>query len=295
VLSNRIADRRTIVLTATALVAFAANSVLCRIALKQATVDAASFSMIRVLSGAVMLLLITVRSRRPFVPLAGSWTAAGLLALYAVPFAFAYTQLSTGTGALILFGCVQVTMLAAALASGERPGAMQWVGVILALAGLVALVFPGLTAPSPTAALLMAMAGVFWGLYSLRGRATADPLSQTAGNFARAVPLVVVASLLVISRAHVEVRGVVLSVVSGAVTSGLGYVAWYAALRGLSAMRAAVVQLAVPLLAAAGGVVLLSEAVSVRLVLSAILVLGGIAMAILGGKRALRRADESAA
>jgi drug/metabolite transporter (DMT)-like permease len=283
------------VLTATALVAFAANSVLCRIALREDTVDAATFSIIRVLSGAVMLLIATGRGQRQVMPIAGSWTGAVVLTLYAVPFAFAYTELSAGTGALILFGCVQVTMLAAALRSGERPRAAQWVGAVLALAGLVSLVFPGLTAPPPSAAFLMTIAGVAWGVYSLRGRVASNPLSQTTGNFVRAVPLVVVASVLVLPRAHVEARGVALSVASGALASGLGYVAWYAALRGLSSLQGAVVQLVVPLLAAAAGVVLLSETVSLRLVLSTVLVLGGIAMAIVGGRLSMPSADESAA
>jgi drug/metabolite transporter (DMT)-like permease len=241
-----------------------------------------------------MLLVLTARSRQPVFPMAGSWTAAGLLSLYAVPFAVAYTQLSTGTGALILFGCTQVTMLAAALGSGERPRAVQWVGAGVALAGLVTLVFPGLTAPPPTAALLMAVAGLSWGLYSLRGRVASSPLSLTTGNFVRAVPLVAVASVLALPRAHADASGVILSVASGAIASGLGYVVWYVALRGLTAMHAAVVQLAVPLLAAAGGVLMLSEAVSVRLLLSTVLVLGGIAVAIVGGGPSLRRADESA-
>src|SRR5262249_48109982 len=151
-----------------------------------------------------------------------------------------------GTGALILFGSVQVTMLVAALASGERPHAMQWVGVGIALAGLINLVFPGLTAPSPMAAVLMSIAGVCWGLYSLRGRATSNPLPHTTGIFVRSVPLITAASLAVVPRMHVDGRGIALAVASGALASGLGYVAWYAALRGLSAMRASVVQLAVP-------------------------------------------------
>ena len=280
--------------TSLALVAFAANSLLCRMALRETAIDAATFSIVRFTSGALMLLVITMRIGRGELRasraeetsrLAGSWAAAAILAVYALPFAFAYTRLSTGTGALILFGCVQVTMLLAALGSGERPGAIQWAGILVALGGLVNLVFPGLTAPSPVGAALMATAGVCWGLYSLRGRGTPNPLSHTTGNFVRAVPLVVAGSLPMLSRAQADARGVTLAVVSGAVTSGLGYVVWFAALRGLSAVRAAVVQLAVPLLAAAAGVVFLSEAVSLRLALSTVLVLGGIAMAIVGGRR----------
>lgn len=285
----------TIGYTTAALVAFAANSVLCRIALLHATVDAATFSTIRLISGAVTLLLVTAWSQRRALPVTGSWTSAALLAVYAVPFSFAYTSVSTGTGALILFGSVQVTMLVAVLRAGERPHVAQWFGLSFALAGLVVLVSPGLTAPPLTAAVLMAIAGASWGAYSLRGRGTANPLAQTTDNFVRAVPLVVAVSLVTLPHAHLETRGVVLSVASGAIASGLGYVAWYAALRGLTGMQAAVVQLSVPILAAAGGVIFLTEAISARLVLSTIMVLGGIALAIVGRERLLRGAEASAA
>jgi len=290
-------DRRLtpVVYTSMAMVAFAANSVLCRLALHDGAIDAATFSILRFLSGAVMLLFVTLRVHGRVLPVGGSWTAAAILAVYALPFAYSYTQLSAGTGALILFGCVQVTMLVAAVGSGERPHAMQWAGLALALGGLVNLVFPGLTAPSPTAAILMTIAGVCWGLYTLQGRFTSNPLVQTTGNFVRVVPLIGAASLAVFPRGHVEPKGVVFAVASGALASGLGYVVWYAALRSLSAVRAAVVQLAVPLLAAGGGVLLLAETVTVRLVLSTVLVLGGIAMAIVGGRPSRREADQSAA
>jgi len=281
---------RTIAFTVTALVAFAANSLLCRMALREGAIDAASFSTIRFLSGAVMLVLIALKTERSVFPLAGSWVAAGILAVYALPFAFAYTQLSTGTGALIMFGCVQLTMLVAAVGSGERPHAVEWLGLLVTVAGLVTLVLPGLTAPSPMAAALMATAGVCWGLYSLRGRASSNPLRQTMGNFVRAVPLIAGAGLLMMSRVHVGTRGVLLSIASGAIATGLGYVVWYAALRGLSAMRASIVQLAVPLIAAAAGVMLLSETVTLRLLLSTVLVLGGIAMAIAGQRPVTREA-----
>jgi drug/metabolite transporter (DMT)-like permease len=274
--------RRTAALTATALVAFAANSVLCRLALREPVIDAASFTAIRVISGAALLLLVTAPSWRG-TSFTGSWTTAVLLAVYAVPFAFAYTQLTAGTGALILFGSVQVTMLAATLLSTERPAPMQWAGAALAVAGLVYLVLPGLAAPPAGAALLMAIAGIAWGLYSLRGRSASNAIAHTTGNFVRAVPFVAAVALLLLPRAHVQVEGVVFSAASGALTSGLGYVAWYAALRGLSGMHAAVVQLAVPLLAAGGGVLFLSETVTARLLLSACMVLGGIAVAVVTG------------
>ena len=278
--------------TTMALVAFAANSILCRIALREAAVDAATFSTIRIISGAATLLLVTVASGTPGVT--GSWTSAGLLAAYAVPFSFAYTGLSAGTGALIMFGTVQVTMLAAALRSGERPLMAQWIGLGLALAGLVVLVFPGLMSPPLTAAVLMVVAGVTWGLYSVRGRGETNPLPDTTGNFVRAVPLVVAVSLVTLPRMHIEARGVALAVASGAVASGLGYVIWYAALRALTGLQSAIVQLAVPVLAAVGGVIFLTETISLRLVLSGVLVLGGIALAILSRERRSRRAEATA-
>jgi drug/metabolite transporter (DMT)-like permease len=208
-----------------------------------------------------------------------------MLCLYAVAFSFAYLSLSTGTGALILFGSVQVTMIAVALASGERPHALEWVGLAIALAGLVALVLPGLTAPPFLGAALMATAGFAWGLYSLLGRGAVDPLGETASNFLRSVPLAAAVSLLTLDQAHLSPRGIVLAVVSGALTSGLGYVVWFAALRGLTATRAATVQLAVPVLAALGGVVTLAETVSLRLALAALLILGGIGLAVAGRRR----------
>ena len=279
---------RVIVSTAAAVVAFAANSILCRMALGQQSVDAASFSMIRFGSGALMLVAISMRMGQPSFALKGSWTAAVVLAAYALPFAFAYTSLSAATGALILFGGVQLTMLAAALVSGERPHPVQWAGLVVAVSGLVTLMLPGLTAPSPVGAALMAIASVAWGVYSLRGRGSPNPLAETTGNFVRAVPLIAVTSLAATPGVHVETRGVLLSVASGALATGLGYVVWYAALRGLTAVRAAVVQLVVPVLATAGGVLMLGEAVTVRLVMSTVLVLGGIAMAIVGTVRSVR-------
>jgi drug/metabolite transporter (DMT)-like permease len=263
-----------------ALCAFAANSVLCRLALRDTTIDPATFSTIRVASGAAMLLLVAVPRDRGDLGRIGSWTSAALLALYAVPFSFAYTSLTTGTGALILFGAVQLTMLLLAVWSGERPRGMEWIGIAVAFGGLVYLVLPGLAAPSIGAAILMGVAGAAWGMYSLRGRDTANPAAETTMNFARAVPFMLVVSLFTLAQARIDVRGASLAVASGAVTSGLGYIAWYAALRHLTAVRAAVVQLAVPVLTAAGGVVLLAETVSSRLVLSAAMVLSGIGLTI---------------
>ena len=234
------------------------------------------------------MLLFVARNNGLRVPLRGAFLSPVLLALYAVPFSFAYANLSTGTGALILFGSVQVTMLAAAVRRGERMRVAQWVGLGLALLGLALLTSPTLATPSLVQAALMAVAGVAWGLYSWRGRESTDPLAATTANFVLASPLAVSVSIAALPWAHVEGNGIVLAVASGAVASGLGYVSWYAALRGLSGAQAAVVQLSVPVLAAAGGVVFLAELVSVRQVLSGALVLGGIALAIVGRERLSR-------
>ena len=300
---------RTAILTTLALIAFAANSVLCRLALGRAAIDAASFSTVRLVSGAIVLLLLTLLFNRrgvadrsdtragdlPDTPGAraaarshGDWTSASMLFLYAVSFSFAYVSLSTGTGALILFGAVQSTMILSALRSGERPHALEWLGLILALAGLVYLVFPGLSAPSPTGSALMAIAGIAWGIYSLRGRGSVDPLAGTTGNFVRAVPMVIVVSLVMLGRLQVSFDGALLAILSGGIASGVGYVIWYAALRGMTATRAATVQLSVPVLAAGGGVVFMSESVSLRLVTAGILILGGVGMAVAASARPLQ-------
>jgi drug/metabolite transporter (DMT)-like permease len=280
---------RTVLSTGAALTAFAANSLLCRAALGHAAIDPASFSTIRLAAGAATLLLITLSTRRGAVGLGGSWGSATLLALYAIPFSFAYVGLGAGTGALILFGAVQATMLIAALAAGERPHVVQWSGLILALGGLVYLVMPGLAAPSPLGCALMVIAGVAWGVYSLRGRGAPDPLAETAGNFARSVPLAIGVSVAAAPHVALSVEGALLAAISGALASGLGYVVWYAALSGLSATRAASVQLTVPVLAAAGGVLFLSERITLRLIVAAFLILGGVALALTRTERRRRR------
>jgi drug/metabolite transporter (DMT)-like permease len=269
------------------MVAFAANSVLCRLALGRATVDAASFTTIRLLSGAVALLALALmlHSGRPIAP-RGSWRAACALFGYAIAFSFAYLSLSAGTGALILFGAVQLTMIAAALRAGERPGALQWLGFAAAIAGLVYLVAPGVTAPSPLGALLMAFAGACWGVYSLLGRGSTNPMLDTTANFLRATPLALVASAIAFAHTQISATGVLLAIASGALSSGVGYVIWYAALRGLTATRAAIVQLVVPLLAALGGVFFLEEVFTARLAIAGVLILGGVALAI--GTRTMR-------
>jgi drug/metabolite transporter (DMT)-like permease len=275
---------KTPLLTMLALVAFAANSVLCRLALGGATIDAASFTTVRLASGAVALLFITalVNKSLPSLQRRLKFAPALLLFLYAAAFSFAYTGLTTGTGALILFGSVQATMLLAALRSGERPHPFEWAGLALALAGLVYLVLPGLAAPPLVSSAFMAVAGISWGLYSLRGRGAPDPLANTTNNFVLALPLAFAVNLITHGDAHVSTAGVVLAVVSGALASGVGYVVWYAALRGLTATRAATVQLPVPVLAALGGVMFMSERVSLRLLVAATVILGGVALALLG-------------
>jgi drug/metabolite transporter (DMT)-like permease len=283
--------RRTAVLTAVTMAAFASNSILCRLALQSRAIDPASFTLVRVLAGAVALFLMArAAGPRPRAP--GRWAGAAFLFLYAAAFSFAYTRLSAGTGALLLFGCVQATMLTAALRSGERPHPLEWIGLALAVTGLVVLVAPGLAAPSPAGSALMALAGVAWGVYSLTGRGSTDALADTGRNFMRALPLATAASLLapVAGEAfHVTRRGVLLALASGALASGVGYAVWYAALRGLTATRAATVQLSVPVLAALGGVWLLSEVVTVRLVASAILILGGVGLALSSRSAAWKR------
>ena len=273
----------TALLTVLSLLAFAANSVLCRLALGPGSIDAASFSTVRLVSGAATLWVIVALSRSKSVTgHGGNWAAATFLFLYAVAFSFAYVSLNTGTGALILFGSVQVTMIVAGLRSGERPNPFQWAGALIALAGLLYLVSAGLTAPSPMGFTLMVVAGIAWGFYSLCGRSVTDPIGATAENFVRSVPLVLGVSLIMWPRLHLSPNGLLWAVLSGCVTSGVGYILWYAALRGLTATRAAVVQLSVPVLAALGGVLFLSEVISLRLVISAFVTLGGVSLAVLG-------------
>ena len=291
----------TLLLALLALVAFAANSILCRLALAGGHVDAASFTSLRLLSGVAVLVPLAM-ARRPAAPrapsgaslaprragLGGSFAAGLALALYALPFSFAYLSLTAGTGALLLFGAVQGTMIAAGLIAGERPGAVEWIGFALALAGLVLLVAPGVEAPPPIAALLMIVAGAAWGIYSLLGRAAVDPIAATAGNFVRAAPWACAVSVVTLAAAHADRRGAILAALSGGVTSGLGYVLWYAALPGLGAMRAATAQLAVPAIAALAGVLLLGETATPRLAGAAALVLGGVALALRGRASASR-------
>lgn len=272
--------------TCFALVAFAFNSILCRAALGGGLIDAASFTTVRLASGALALYLIyNLSGTNKADERKGSWSSAAFLFAYAVCFSFAYISLSTGVGALILFGAVQATMIVAAIATGESPGFFEWLGLLGALGGLVYLVFPGLAAPPFSASLLMAIGGVAWGFYTLRGRKSANALADTAGNFMRSVPMILPVSIWFLSQLNATVSGILLAAASGAIASGIGYAVWYAALRHHTSTSAAVVQLSVPVLAAFGGVVLLSETVTARLVFAGCLILGGIALAIAGRKR----------
>jgi len=285
------------------MIAFASNSLLCRLALKQTSIDAASFTFVRIVWGAAALWLImkmrhasavaaVYLSRRSPAKaddrrIDGNWISALALFVYAVGFSFAYVNLSAGTGALLLFGAVQATMILWGLHKGERLDAIQILGFVVAVSGLVVLVFPGLSAPPLIGSILMLGAGVAWGIYSLRGQAGRDAVAITAGNFLRAVPFAAAISIILLSRARVDHTGILYAVVSGAITSGLGYVVWYSALSGLKATSAATVQLSVPVLAAAGGIFLLGEPITLRYALASLAILGGIALVMLERNRAL--------
>ncbi len=274
---------RILLLTCLAMLAFAGNSLLCRLALRETDIDAASFTAIRLLAGALTLWLL-LRLRQARQPIAGNWPGALALFTYASTFSFAYLQLDTGIGALLLFGAVQLSMLLWGLLRGERLGLGASLGTALATAGLLALLLPGASAPPLLAALLMLLAGVAWGAYSLLGRGEGDALAVTAGNFLRAAPLAVLLALVLLSQLNWDGPGLFYAVLSGALTSGVGYAIWYSALPGLRASQAATVQLSVPILAALGGSLLLNEALSLRLILSAMAVLGGIAL-VLGSRQ----------
>ena len=277
--------QRTLVLTALAMVAFAANSVLCRLALREGAIDAASFTAVRLVSGAVALGLILLLRDRSVKAMATQGNQGSALALfvYAAGFSLAYVELATGTGALLLFGAVQATMIGIGLYRGERLAPLQWLGLTLALTGLVALMLPGATAPPLAAAALMLVAGAAWGVYSLRGKGAADATAVTAGNFLRALIWLLPLALFAWPAQWPQGAGLVYAVLSGALASGAGYAIWYLALRGLVSSTAATVQLSVPVLAALAGVLWLDEAFTLRLLLASAAILGGIALVIRRG------------
>lgn len=289
---------KTITYTAFALTAFAFNSILCRVALRGDEADAVGFTAVRLASGAAALALIgilagrrsqSVRQTAETPARIGSWRSAIYLFIYAICFSTAYLSLSAGTGALILFGSVQLTMIAMAVVRGERPGIVELFGVAMAFGGLMYLMLPGIESPPLNGSLLMAAAGGSWGLYTLQGKGAGDPLALTRNNFVRTLPFALIAGVVVIPNLHLTVRGVLFAVLSGALASGIGYTVWYAALKYHTTTRSAVLQLTVPVIAALLGIVLLGETTSPRLVIAAAFILGGISATIIGAKRVVIR------
>jgi drug/metabolite transporter (DMT)-like permease len=275
------------------MIAFAANSVLGRLALIEREIGAGSFAFIRLVSGALVLtLLVLAQSGRP----SGSWRGGVALLIYAAFFSYAYLGLAAGTGAIILFAVVQITMLGWAIGHGERPTGLQWLGLTIALAALVWLVSPSVEAPPLLAALAMAVAGIGWGAYSLLGKGAGDPTRATAGNFIRASLIAAVLAVLAVPAFMLypetipSMNGVVLAIASGAITSGLGYAIWYTALKDLTSTRAGIAQLSVPAIAAIGGVMFLSEPITLRFALASGAILGGVALAVLTPAAASRKA-----
>ena len=276
---------RVLALTTLAMVAFAGNSLLGRAALRDTDIDAATFTCVRLLSGALMLwLLLALRGNRAPTK-KGSWGSALALFAYAATFSYAYGGLSAAMGALLLFGAVQATMISIGIVRGDRPGLWQWAGFAVAFSGLIGLLLPGLTAPPLISSLLMISAGIAWGIYSLRAKGAGEPTAATTGNFIRTVPMALVLSLVMITNASADLAGIGYAVASGAISSGMGYAVWYMALPFLQATTAATVQLSVPVIAAVGGVLLLSEPLTLRLVVAGSAILGGIAIVIRSGQK----------
>lgn len=267
------------------MLAFAGNSLLCRLALKTTQIDPATFTSLRLLAGALMLVLL-LRLRQGSMPMAGSWRGAVALFTYAATFSFAYVSLDAGVGALLLFGAVQISMLLWGWREGERPVPLSLAGLLLAFAGLLILLLPGASAPPLTGALLMLVAGIAWGVYSLLGRSAGNALAATTGNFVRSVPMAALLSLALLHSASWDMHGMLYALTSGALASGLGYAIWYTAITQLKAIQAATVQLSVPIISALAGALLLGEALSLRLGLSSLAVLGGIALVLMTKQRA---------
>lgn len=276
-MTGKTPDTLTFAFTLAALVAFAANSILCRLALGGQAIDPYSFTAVRLGSGALVLLIVNVSRQRERSP-TNPWSGAFFLVIYALPFSLAYVRLDTGTGALLLFGAVQLTMIGHGLRSGERPRRLEWLGLLGAMGGVAYLVSPGSTAPDPIGVAFMIAAGAGWGGYSIIGKTAGDPVSVTAGNFQRAALFVVPATALAWPWLALSHKGVLLAAASGALASGLGYIVWYAALKYLPVTRAALVQLAVPVIAAGGGVAFIGETITLRLTLASAVILGSIAL-----------------
>ncbi len=264
------------------MLAFAGNSILCRAAFNYSSIDAASFTSTRLVAGALILWLLVCINRRPH-PSTGNWSSAFALFVYAAAFSFAYVKLSAATGALLLFGAVQATMIGYGIWRGERLNNRQTIGLVLAFVGLVGLLLPGLTSPSLLGSILMLISGTAWGVYSLRGKNMSDPAWITAGNFTRAVPFAAILSLLMLDSSSLDNAGFLYAASSGALTSGIGYVIWYTVLPSIKTTTAAIIQLSVPVIAAMGGVALLGEPITLRLAITSVAVLGGIALVILSG------------
>ncbi len=275
---------RLAALTTLTMIAFAGNSLLCRMALKETAIDAATFTSVRLLSGAIMLWLL-MRWQRQAALAHGNWRSATALFIYAVALSFAYRSIDTGAGALMLFGAVQATMLIAGFVGGERMTAMQSAGFVAAMVGLVILVSPGVETPSVLDSILMLASGIAWGVYSMFGRGQPNPAAATAGNFLRAAPLTVALSLLALPWLRLDGQGVMYAMLSGAVTSALGYVLWYRVLQHMRAMTASTVQLSAPVLAAIAGILLLGENITHDLLIASVLILGGILLVLRFGKR----------
>ena len=281
---------KTVLYTVFALLAFAGNSVFCRLALSENKIDAASFTTIRLLSGIVVLAVILKMAKvEASTTSKGNWKASFMLFIYAVTFSYAYTTLETGIGALVLFASVQMTMIAASLFTGNKLHYLEWVGVLTAFSGFVYLVFPDLSTPSLMGFVLMAISGIAWGMYTLFGRGSNNPLSDTAYNFLCTLPFMLVLTAVTFQQATLSWDGVLLAVLSGGIASGIGYTIWYIALGGLSITQAAVVQLLVPAIAAIGGLLFADETLSYRLVLSSLIILGGILVVIMGRHSSIQR------
>jgi drug/metabolite transporter (DMT)-like permease len=278
---------KTILFTGLALIAFAANSVLCRLALGESAIDASTFTIVRLLAGAIVLTVIMSISKiksnsNTNSSTKGSWPASIALFIYALTFSFAYVTLDTATGALILFGSVQIAMILMSIFSGNRLHISEWFGMAIAFTGFVYLILPGVTTPSVIGFLLMTVSGIAWGIYTLKGRGSKNPIMDTAFNFLRTMPFVIILAIVTFKYAHYSSEGILLAVLSGSIASGIGYMIWYSALSGLSVTQAAVLQLLVPVIAAVGGIIFVSESISFRLTVSSAMILGGILMVVLG-------------